>query len=213
MKKWILALMLTSIAFYGCGCGATTPSPAPKENLHSESKPNTTVIDTKVEPTQKPIPIHSAPVLPEKPFMPTRLSIPAIGVTTEIEPVAALPNGQMGVPESTELVGISYPGILPGSKGNVVLDGHVDSYTGPAVFFNLKKLKPGDSIVVSNNVHKLTYTVESVEIYPTNEAPLERIFGDTTEHRLTLITCTGKYSRKKKEHEKRLVVFTKQKGE
>ncbi|MFF2911856.1 class F sortase [Paenibacillus sp. NPDC057934] len=211
MKKWILVWLLTSIAFYGCGCAATTPEP--KENLHTESQTNTTVDDIKVEPTKEPIPIHSAPPLPEKPFMPTQLSIPAIEVTAEIEPVAVLPSGQMGVPESTDLVGISYPGVRPGSKGNVVLDGHVDSYTGPAVFFKLKKLKPGDSIIVSDNVHKLTYTVESVEIYPTEQAPLERIFGDTTEHRLTLITCTGKYSRKKKEHEKRLVVFTKQKGE
>lgn len=56
---------------------------------------------------------------------------------------------------------------------------------------------------------KLTYIVESVEIYTTAEAPMERIFGKSTEARMNLITCTGRYSRKKKEHEKRLIVFTK----
>lgn len=153
------------------------------------------------------------PVLP-KPFLPTLLVIPAIGVSAQIQPVAVLTNGQMGVPKDTDLVGISYPGILPGAQGNIILDGHVDSYTGPAVFFNLKKLQRGDAIIVSNNSgRKLTYLVESVEIFATSEAPLERIFGETKEPRLNLITCTGRYSRKKKEHEKRLIVFTKLEGE
>ncbi|MNJ81728.1 hypothetical protein D3C77_806690 [compost metagenome] len=57
--------------------------------------------------------------------------------------------------------------------------------------------------------HQLTYRVESVESFLTSEAPIERIFGDTNDIRMNLITCTGRYSRKKKEHEKRLVVFAK----
>jgi late competence protein required for DNA uptake (superfamily II DNA/RNA helicase) len=35
------------------------------------------------------------------------------------------------------------------------------------------------------------------------------IFGPTEERHLNLITCAGRYSRSKKEHEGRLVVFTK----
>lgn len=149
------------------------------------------------------------PSLP-KPFMPTQLNIPAIGVTAPIEPVTLLSDGQMDVPRDTDYAGILYPGILPGEMGNVILDGHVDSYIGPAIFFKLKKLKVGDQITVSNREgRKLTYIVESVEVFTTAEAPLERIFGKSTESRMNLITCTGRYSRKKKEHEQRLIVFTK----
>ncbi|MNI09823.1 Sortase family protein [compost metagenome] len=125
-----------------------------------------------------------------------------------------LDNGQMDVPKNTELVGVLYPGVLAGARGNAVMDGHVDSYTGPAVFFNLKKLKPGDAIIVSDRQdHQLTYRVMSVEIFKPSEAPMERIFGPTDEINLNLITCTGKYSRKRKEHEKRLVVFAKLDGD
>jgi len=72
----------------------------------------------------------------------------------------------MDVPKDTDLTGILYPGILPGEKGNVIIDGHVDSYTGPAVFYNLKKLRPGDRIIVSDKKkHRLIYTVVSTEVF------------------------------------------------
>lgn len=78
----------------------------------------------------------------------------------------------------------------------------------------MKKLKRGDPIIVTSlKGNKLTYTVESVEIFKPKEAPLERIFGKSDDYRLNLITCTGRYSRKKKEHEQRLVIFAKLGGE
>ncbi|SEM69522.1 LPXTG-site transpeptidase (sortase) family protein [Paenibacillus sp. cl141a] len=100
-------------------------------------------------------------------------------------------------------------GILPGQKGNAIMAGHVDNYTGPAVFYPLKKLKPGEPVVLSDNEGKyLVFKVVAVESYPTAEAPIEKIFGDTEMEQLNLITCTGKYNRAKGEHEKRLVVYT-----
>lgn len=157
---------------------------------------------------------HKSHASTSKPFMPTHLIIPAIHVSTKIKPVGVLADGQMDVPQSTDLVGILYPGVLAGAKGNLVMDGHVDSYTGPAVLFELKKLKPRDIIIVRDNMdHQLTYRVESVESFITSEAPIERIFGETDETRLNVITCTGAYSRKKKEHQKRLIVFAKLDGD
>ncbi|MNJ53391.1 hypothetical protein D3C77_487760 [compost metagenome] len=55
--------------------------------------------------------------------------------------------------------------------------------------------------------------MQSVETYLTSEAPVDRVFGETEERMLNLVTCTGKYSRKKKEHERRLIVFAKLDGE
>ncbi len=120
-------------------------------------------------------------------------------------------NGQLGVPANFEDVGYFSPAdILPGAVGNVIMDGHVDSREGPAVFFPLKKLKRGDSVILkSNEGEKIEFILESVKLYKTDEAPIQKIFGPTNEARLNLITCGGKYIRQKKEYEARLVVYTK----
>lgn len=142
-------------------------------------------------------------------FMPTYLEIPAIRLQTSIELVKVLENGQMDVPKAFDRVGILAPWILPGEKGNAVISGHVDHRTGPAVFFNLKKLKAGDQILIKGQEgQKLTFVVQSVESFLTDEAPLERIFGDSDKSHLNLITCTGKYNRKTQDHTHRLVVFS-----
>lgn len=210
----LISIILT-LSFVGCSSHNT-----PKDNTHQNNissspqspKINKAPVETKTLQDSQEIKVKKPEVKSEiKPFMPTHLIIPAIHVSAKIVPVGLLKDGQMAVPKETNLVGMLQPGILAGQKGNMIFDGHVDSYTGPAIFFNLKKLKHGDRIIVRNKKtgRQLTYTVESVEIYATSEAPEEKIFGETDDSRLNLITCTGKYSRKKKEHEKRLVVYTK----
>jgi LPXTG-site transpeptidase (sortase) family protein len=206
MKKSICSLILTLITITTVSC-SDTHSQTNRTKINS-LQPQQQEILKPTEAVQKND-IKLSTTLP-KAIMPTQLYIPAIGVNAKIEQVTLLPDGQVDVPTDTNIAGILYPGILPGAKGNVIIDGHVDSYVGPAIFFKLKKLKYGDEITVSNaDGRKLTYTVESVETFTTTEAPLERIFGKSPEARMNLITCTGRYSRKKQEHEKRLVVFTK----
>lgn len=142
-------------------------------------------------------------------FLPVSLEVPAIGLKTQVEPVGVLPNGQMGVPKNFDKVGILSPWTKPGEPGNAVIAGHLDHYTGPAVFFHLKDLTPGDKMYVADaNGRKLTFTIREVTKFPTNEAPLDRIFGPATSAHLNLITCAGKYNRKTNEHPMRLVVFS-----
>ncbi|MEC0180324.1 class F sortase [Paenibacillus peoriae] len=164
-------------------------------------------LDIQQTKTTKPLQVKN------KPFpgiIPHKIDIPAVRIHSIIEPVAYLENGQMGVPGNTDRVGYLSTGILPGAAGNAIMDGHVDTYTGPAVFYPLKKLKRGDYVYVTGDGGcKLQFVVESVKFYLTSEAPIQTIFGPTEEHRLNLITCAGRYSRSKKEHEGRLVVFTK----
>lgn len=198
------SLIFTVLTITTASCADSHPQESSPETSSLQTQQQQTITPTKA--IQKN---DIKPSLP-KPIMPTQLSIPAIKVNAKIEQVTLLSDGQMDVPKDTNIAGILYPGILPGAKGNVIIDGHVDSYIGPAIFFKLKKLKQGDEIIVSNSDgRKLTYIVEIVESFTTAEAPLERIFGKSTEARMNLITCTGRYSRKKQEHEKRLVVFTK----
>lgn len=145
-----------------------------------------------------------------KGITPSHISIPAVHIEARTEPVEFLKNGQMDVPARTDRVGYLASGVLPGAAGNAVMDGHVDTYTGPAVFYPLKKLKKGDSVYIFNaKGYKLRFIVKSVNYYPTADAPVGTIFGPSSEHGLNLITCAGRYSRSRHEHEGRLVVYTK----
>ncbi|SFF76800.1 LPXTG-site transpeptidase (sortase) family protein [Halobacillus alkaliphilus] len=142
-------------------------------------------------------------------IVPANIQIPAIDVNSDIESVGVLDNGQMGVPEDPDKAGWFEPGTEPGNTGNSVIAGHVDSRTGPAVFYDLDKLEKGDEITVTDqNGEKKTYVVQKLESYPEKESPIGRIFGPTDEKRLNLITCTGEFVRYQGGHQDRLVVYS-----
>jgi sortase A len=141
---------------------------------------------------------------------PNHIKIPSIDVNASVESVGVLENGEMGVPEDPDKAGWFEPGTEPGSKGNSVIAGHVDSRTGPAVFYDLTKVKKGDEIIVSDDEgNEKTYIVEKLESYPQTNSPIEKVFGKTEEKRLNVITCTGEFIRDKGGHQDRLVVYSK----
>jgi LPXTG-site transpeptidase (sortase) family protein len=142
-------------------------------------------------------------------IIPNRLQIPSIGLDVPVVEVGVLENGQMGVPKNYHQAGVFVPWTKPGEIGSSVIAGHLDHKTGPAVFFNLKRLTPSDSVVVLDaKGNKREFVVSSIERFKTEEAPLERIFQSDDGAHLNLVTCTGKFNRKTRQHPKRLVVFT-----
>lgn len=189
-------ILLLSLALLGCTSSYQVKLSAAAESSH-------------LEPPSIDIASPLPTPLPRQSVVPTRLLIPAIALDAEVETVQVLSNGQMGVPGDPERVGILMPWTKAGEPGNAVISGHVDHLTGPAVFYDLKKLSPGDRVIVANRAGtELTFLVTSVETFKTEEAPLQRIFGATDSKHLNLITCTGRFNRKTQEHERRLVVFT-----
>ncbi|MDW0110644.1 class F sortase [Sporosarcina aquimarina] len=200
----LLTSGLLALALAGCSspdtstAPETTPEPqstqAPSKQTASAEKPSAEGLSLKSE---------------QKGITPVTLEIPAIDVKTKIENVGELANGQMGVPEGVDNVGWFEPGTLPGNQGSAVMAGHIDSLTGPAVFYKLDKLKKDDEIIVQDKDGKsLTFVVTKTKTYPRKEAPVEEIFGFSYGSRLNLITCTGEFNRKAKTHEERLVVYT-----
>src|SRR6516225_11526280 len=83
--------------------------------------------------------------------IPSRLSIPTIGVAASVVPEGLDSSGQLEVPPlfAANLVGWWQGGPAPGQDGAAVIDGHVDNVSGPLVFWRLKDLRPGDRITVS----------------------------------------------------------------
>lgn len=60
-------------------------------------------------------------------IIPARIEIPAIQVDATVIQVGKTANGQMEVPNNTIETGWYNPGYKPGSQGNAVIAGHVDS--------------------------------------------------------------------------------------
>ncbi len=142
---------------------------------------------------------------------PTKIIIPKIGVETKVLPVGKTFSGNMEVPNSLKNVGWYKYGAKPGEIGNSVIAGHeIDELGFGAIFKNLYLLKPGDEILVENSLGEiLTFIVQDSEIYKYNNAPLEKIFGNSETSNLNLITCEGTFISKLKTKDQRLIVFSK----
>ena len=141
---------------------------------------------------------------------PVRLVIPAIGVDAAVEPVGLMADGTMGTPPGPWTVGWYRLGPPPGAVGNATINGHVDFRgVGPAVFWELRHLAPGDRLTVlgADGVTRL-FRVSAVEAYPADAVPLERVFGASGEPRLNLVTCAGRYDPAAQDYEERLVVYS-----
>jgi sortase (surface protein transpeptidase) len=115
----------------------------------------------------------------------------------------------MDVPKRYDTVGWYELGTRPGEIGSAVIAGHLDSKTGPAIFWRLRDLRPGDDIFVrSDDGVERRFIVRETETYPYDAAPLERIFAAANGADLNLITCGGTFDRRSENYDQRLVVFT-----
>ncbi len=142
---------------------------------------------------------------------PVRFKIDAVKVKVdaEVEHVGLTEDNAMDVPKAWENVAWYKLGFTPGEKGNSVLAGHLDSDTGPAVFWNLEDLKVGEEVSVLMDTGKtLRFRVTRAEVYYDEDAPIYEIFGPSDSKRLNLITCDGAFDPETKRYDRKLVVFT-----
>lgn len=183
-----------SPALVAAATATTMPSPTAGQTTVA-ALPSPTVA-----PTATPLPVAGVPV---------RIVIPRLKIDADVEHVGLAPDGSMDVPQRFDTVGWYKLGARPGELGNAVLAGHLDSKTGPAIFWRLKELQPGDEIIVAADDGKeRRFVVRELENYPYDQAPLERIFGPTESIGLNLITCIGTFDRRSQNYDQRLVVYT-----
>lgn len=127
---------------------------------------------------------------------PATLSIPSIGVQTDLLHLGLEENGSLKVPEDT---GDGAPASwyngspTPGERGPSVVLGHVNALGGhKGVFADLRKLTPGAEIAVSRaDGSTAVFAVERGALYPKNEFPTLQVYGNTPGAELRLITCDG----------------------
>jgi len=132
-------------------------------------------------------------------FTGERLLIPKIGVDAPFSDKVVPPDGQMPIPNSWDDVAYydfsQFPdlGGLPGNGGNIVLAGHVDYIRhGPAVFWRLHELEPGDVVTIRmNDSTEYNYKIEFNKVLDPQGADWSAIVSATADESVTLITCTG----------------------
>jgi hypothetical protein len=141
-------------------------------------------------------PIVAAPQSPgpQPVAAPVSLTIPLIGVQTNLITLGLQSDGQLQVPSTTSVAGWYTGSPRPGSVGSSIIVGHIDNTSGPGVFYRLNTLTKGDKIYVKRADGTLAeFSVTSVQSYLKDHFPTEDVYGPVPDAELRLITCGGAF--------------------
>jgi Sortase domain len=165
--------------------------------LTRNSTPALRPVAAGVEPLPPPAGPIVAPALSADPrpvARPVLLTIPLIGVSTQLVTLGLTSSGALEVPSSTSVAGWYTGSARPGAIGSAIIVGHIDSVRGPGVFFRLSELRAGDMVYVSRSDGTLVeFRVNSVRTYLKERFPTEAVYGPTPDAELRLITCGGAF--------------------
>jgi hypothetical protein len=141
---------------------------------------------------------------------PIALSIPSLGVATSVGLLGLQADGYVQVPTTTRVVGWYRYGVTPGQVGSAVILGHVDSYLGPGVFFNLKSLKAGQDLDLTlADGARARFVVTEVVQYLKTSFPDHFVYGaHGTSRSLQLVTCGGAFDHATGHYLSNVVVYS-----
>jgi sortase (surface protein transpeptidase) len=126
---------------------------------------------------------------------PVWLAIPAIGLRATLQVIGLDASGTLQPPASLTQAGWYGSSPVPGDDGPAIIAGHVDSYSGPAVFFQLKSLSPGTRITVGlSSGRTVAFRATAIQRYAKSDFPTEQVYGARPDPELRLITCGGNFA-------------------
>ncbi len=190
----------------GTAAGLRIPASAPASALPSApasalpSAPTTsaasvppapaTATPAPTTPTPAPAPTASAAAVP------TRVTVPRLGIDMRVEPQGVDERGQMGLPADPAVAGWYRFGASPSDgAGAVVVAAHIDSRTfGVGPFSRLGSAKPGDEVDLWVGAARVTYRVSQVARVDKAALDADGLFSLSGAARLHLVTCTGDYA-------------------
>lgn len=139
---------------------------------------------------------------------PATLVVPAIGVRARLVRLGLNPDGTLEVPTDYSVAGWYALGPRPGQTGAAVIAAHVDSHTGPAVFYRLGELHLGSLVRVGwADGHDVRFTVYAVREFAKTAFPTELVYGRTRAPELRLLTCGGAFDSATGHYLDNVVVF------
>ncbi len=166
----------------------------PSVKFITSSTPSTTVV---------------SPAPPLARSLPQVLLVPSLGINIAVGQLGLQANHQVQVPANAHSVGWYRLGPTPGEIGSAVILGHVDSYQGPGIFFNLKSLPVGALIEVRRVDHSTAlFRVTSVVQYAKTDFPDALVYGSRRGRILNLVTCGGTFDHRTGSYESNIVVFS-----
>ncbi|GAB4001762.1 class F sortase [Nocardioides ultimimeridianus] len=154
--------------------------------------------------------VAAAAPAPSRSVRPVRLDIPRIDVATPLIRLGLTADRELEVPPLSHagVAGWYDLGPVPGDAGPAVLAGHVDSEDGPAVFYGLSALRPGDRLTVDRSDHRTAvFSVDRVTAFAKSRFPTRAVYGETHDAELRLITCGGTYDPTQGGYQSNVVVF------
>src|SRR6516164_4920015 len=141
---------------------------------------------------------------------PVSIDIPAIGVHSVLLHLGVKADGTMQVPplQRPSLAAWYKYSVTPGQIGTSVIEGHVDTKQGPAVFFRLGALRPGDLVNVrlADGVTAV-FRVTGVRQYLKSRFPAKTVYHTARFAGLRLITCGGAFDYATSQYLSSTVVF------
>lgn len=139
---------------------------------------------------------------------PARIAVPAINVAAPVVTLGLRQDGRLEVPSDFDTTGWWQGGASPGEHGPAVIAGHVDSYTGPAVFHRLHQLAPGDEVEIhGEDGDTVRFEVDSVQQHAKTAFPTDDVYGDTPQPTLRLITCGGPFDETRNRYQDNIIVY------
>jgi hypothetical protein len=140
--------------------------------------------------------------------LPVRVQIPKIGVASSLDRLGRAPDGTVEVPNRSDLAGWYDLGPRPGDLGSAVILGHVDSDHGPAVFYRLRELRPGDQLTVTGaDGSSVRFVVQRTQQYPKDRFPTDDVYYPTLTSALRLVTCGGEFDHTTGHYRSNVIVF------
>jgi sortase (surface protein transpeptidase) len=141
---------------------------------------------------------------------PVRIDIPKIGVSSGLLRLGKDSKGAIVAPKPWDVAGWYARGPRPGDPGSAVILGHVDSTNGPAVFFRLRELRPGDQVQVTRaDGSVVRFGVERTEQFLKEQFPTEQVYYPTLTPELRLVTCGGTFDDTTGHYRSNIIVFAK----
>lgn len=196
-------MIIGAVAFGVALYGISGPPPLPKADMTA---------DPRLE-AEHPLDGHlpygvREKVLPRS--APTGVEIPSIGVRGKVFSLGLQSDGTLAVPPLNRVqeAGWYENGPAPGQRGPAVINGHVDSKTGPGVFYRLGAVKPGARVVITRGDRKTAvFKVSRIEKVAKNRFPTDRVYGHVAYPALRLITCGGPFDRRTGHYRDNIIVY------
>lgn len=196
----VLAIVGGLVLFQGLRGSPGPPEPALERSLAAASAPagpgpaaSSTPTGAKTGSAHDASSVDFGPVLSASD--PVGLDIPAIGVhSNSLVGLGLAKDGSIEVPTDFGQPGWYTPGPTPGQFGPAVIAGHVDSKAGPAVFYRLGELKPGEKVTVTRKDGSVaTFAIDKVARYAKADFPTSSVYGTTSRAEIRLVTCGGAF--------------------